>query len=61
MGQLEQNTGPVPRVRFSATGATMTEMFEDGERLADNSVRSLPFDIDNKPDAARIMLILGII
>jgi hypothetical protein len=39
----------------------MTEMFEDGERLADNSVRSLPFDIDNKPDAARIMLILGII
>jgi hypothetical protein len=52
---LYQDTSPIAGVFFTATPATMVEVFENCEGLFHNLVGALAFDMDHKTNAARIV------
>ena len=56
MRYLKQDTGTITRVRFRAAGATMGQVQEDGESLAEDLVGFYPLDVDHKAHAAGIVL-----
>ena len=61
VGRLDQDAGAVAGVHFTSTRAAVTEVDEDLQRLLDDGVRLPPFDVDDKADAAGIVLVLGVV
>ena len=53
---LHQDAGAVTGVFFAAAGAAVIEILQYRERLLDDLVRFLAFDINDETDAAGIML-----
>ncbi len=58
---LDQAAGAVADQRIGADRAAMVEIDEDFETAADDVVRFSAFDVGDKTDAARVMLVAGII
>ena len=52
---------PSPGVGFAAAGAAMVQVDQDGQGVADDLVRFLAFDIDDKAHAAGIVLELRVV
>ena len=61
MRHLDQNTGAVARQRVSADRAAMFEVFENAQRIFNDLVRALAFEIGDETDAACITLVARII
>ena len=61
MGYLQQDTGSVTGVRFTATGAAMRQISKDSQSLTYDLMRFFAFDIDDKSCAAGIMLKIRVI
>jgi hypothetical protein len=58
---LHQNPGAVPRLRFTPAGSSMVEITQHLERLGDDLVGFLALDVDDEPDATRIVLVLRVV
>ena len=56
MRDLHENAGAVAAVFLTTTSAAMIEILQDHERLLNDFVRLLAFDIDDKADATRVVL-----
>jgi hypothetical protein len=61
IGDLDQDAGAVADERIGADGAAMVEIDEDFEAAADQIVRLPALDVDDKADAARIVLVPRIV
>jgi hypothetical protein len=61
IGHLDQATGAVTDQRIGADRAAMIEIDEDFEAATDDVVRLLSPDVDDKADAARIVLMPRIV
>jgi hypothetical protein len=61
MWDLNQNAGTVAGLRIAAAGATMREVQQDLDSLADNFVTLVAVDAGYKADAASIVLVRRII
>ena len=61
MGDLQQNAGAVAGVFLTAARAPVIEILQHRERLLDDLVGLFTFDIDNKPNAAGVVLKLRIV
>jgi len=55
--RLDQDAGAVAGVRIGPAGAAMFEIDEEIERRPDYRVRTVAFDVRDKADAARIVLV----
>ena len=53
---LDQNAGAVARFRIAAAGAAMRQVDENLQTLQNDVVRLLAFNVDNKTNAAGIVL-----
>ena len=58
---LEQNSGAVPRTGIATLRAAVREIFEDLQTLADDVVRLLALDVDDKADAAGIFFVSRVV
>ena len=54
---LHQNAGAVAGVHLATAGAAMQQVDEQLQRLADDAVALLALDVDDKADAAGIVLV----
>ena len=54
---LHQNARAVAGVGFAAARAAMVQIYQHRQRLLHEGMRALPLDIDDKADAAGVMLI----
>jgi hypothetical protein len=53
---LHENTGAVSGIRFTTAGASVVKIDKNLKSLADNRMGLVPFDVDNEPYAAGIVL-----
>jgi hypothetical protein len=61
VGELEQNTGPVPGIMFTAAGPAMGQVQQDLETLLNDLVGSLSFYIHDETRTAGVVLKLGVV
>ena len=61
IGHLDQDARAVARVRLAAARAAVQQVDEHLQRLLDDRVRPLAFDVDDEPHPARVMLERGIV
>src|SRR6185369_376537 len=61
MRDLDQNAGPIPRIRLGTARATMRQIRQHRDGVPDDLVRLFALYIDDKPDAARIVVILRVV
>ncbi len=61
MGDLDQDARAVAGVVLAAAGASVIEVLEDGEGVADESVRLPPLQVGDEADAAGVVLVLGVV
>ena len=61
VGDLNQDARAVAGFRIASAGATMREIDEDLDAFCDNLVRWLPFNVDDKANAAGIFLVPRIV
>jgi hypothetical protein len=58
MRNLQQHARAVAGARIASAGAAMRQVVEHLDALAHNVVRARALDVDDEPDAARIVLVL---
>src|SRR5262249_14522721 len=58
---LDHAAGAVADQRVGADRAAVIEVYQDLQTAADDVVRFSAFDVDDKANAARIMLVAGIV
>jgi hypothetical protein len=58
---LKQNPGPVSRARVTALGPSVTKALKDLKTLLDNGMGLLAFDVDDKADPARVLLLFRVV
>ena len=58
---LDQNARAVAGVGFAAARAAVKQVDEDLQRLLDNRMRAAAFHVHDEPDAARVVLVGGIV
>ena len=58
---LQEDAGAVAGIGFTAAGAAMVEVDQDGQRLLDDLVGLFPLDVGDEADAAGIVFELGIV
>ena len=61
VGDLGEDTGAVAGVDLAAAGAAVVEIAQHLERLLHDAVGRGPLDVGDKPDAAAIAFVLGMI
>src|SRR5262249_45894147 len=61
VGHLQEDPGAIARVGLASTRAAVQEVDEDEQTLADDRVRLASFDVDHEADAARIVLVRGVV
>ena len=61
MRDLEQDAGAVAGVRVAARRAAVGQVAEDLERAGDDLVRGLALRVATKPEAAGVVLEVGIV
>jgi hypothetical protein len=61
MRDLQQHTGAIAGIFFATASPAMIQVLQHRQRLLDDLMGLLPFDIDNESDAAGIVLKSGII
>ncbi len=61
VGHLEQNPRAIPGVRLAPAGPAMVQVQQNLQRVLNNPVRFLSLDMNQKPDAARVMLELRVV
>jgi hypothetical protein len=59
VGQADEDARAVAAVGLAAAGAAVVHPLEHRQRVVDDLVRRLPFDVADEPDAARVVLVLG--
>ena len=58
---LHQDAGAVAGQRIASAGAAMGQVVEHLEALLHDVVRALALDVDDEADAARVVLVRGIV
>ncbi len=58
---LQEDAGPVPGQGIGAHGATMGEVLQDAQALADDGMAALSFDVGDETDAAGIVLVARVV
>ncbi len=58
---LNEDACAVASARIGADGATMFEIAENADRVGDDLMRLLAFDVGNEADAARILFQCGVV
>ena len=58
---LRQDAGPVTGVRVAALGAAVVQVPQHGERLGHGVMGPAPGQVGDKPDAARVVLVLAVV
>ena len=61
IGHLDQNAGPVPRVRLAAAGAAVQQVDQQLQPLLDDSVRTPTLDIHDEADATGVLLVRRVV
>ena len=61
VGHLDQAAGAVAHQRIGADRAAMVEVLQDLQTLGDDVVRFSAFDVHDEADAARVVLVSGIV
>ena len=61
VGHLDEDAGAVARVDLAAAGPAVEQVDEHLEGLADDRVRARPLDVDDEADAARVVLVSGVV
>ena len=61
IGRLDQDAGAVTRVGLAAARAAVLEVDEDLEPALDDGVRADALDVDDEPDAARVVFVARVI
>ena len=61
IGNLDQYAGAVAHQRIGAHGATMVEIDQELEPLADNGMRLRTLDVGDKADATGIVLVTRVV
>ena len=57
MRHLQEDAGAIAGVDFAAAGAAVVEIVEYLQRLLDDRVRRPAFDVGDKADATRVVLV----
>ena len=58
---LDEETGPVSGGHFSARGATMGKILEDGQGISDGAVAALAVEVHDKSHATGVMFKPGVV
>ncbi len=61
MWNLQQNAGAIAGVGIGSLCSSMREILQYLESLANDGMRLLPLDIDNKTNPTRVLFVLRII
>jgi hypothetical protein len=61
IGHLDQDAGAVSGVGLAAARAAVKQVLQDRERLLDDAVGSPSLEVDHEADAARVVLVTGIV
>src|SRR4029077_19145594 len=61
IGRLNQDAGAVTRIGFAAARPAVLGVEEKLAPALDHGVRSHPLDVDDEPDAARVVFVAGVI
>ena len=61
VGQLYEDTGAIPGVRLGAGGAAVSQVFQRRNPITHQLMRLLALEVSDKPYAAAIVLIAGVV
>ena len=61
VGDLQQDTGAIASIVFTATGTTMVQILQHRESLLHDLVRFLTLNVHDKADTTGIVLKAGIV
>ena len=61
IGDLHEQTGPITRIGLGAAGPAVVDVDQHFQRLTHDTVGTLPLDMCDEADPARIVLVLGIV
>ena len=61
VGHLDEDAGAVTRTRVAPGRATVREVVQKVQSLPHDLVRSTPLEVRDEPDAARVMLVRGVV